>query len=459
MRRAILLLAIVLPAQAQDAEMVLRTLVGYTAMSNTRQLTPEQKAEVATLGQQAQSAARQGQFGEAMRHYLHGTAVMQGREWTPEAEFAAALQARVDDAIADPGQKLQLTLTPLYKITRPVETKLKLTLNSTTTEIQVSSQTSPIEIPVPLPPTLTGNHEITAEIAGQKKPVQIRIEALAPAANQLKARLEKVKEPNAEYALELYKKAEQGEANPQKTDFKKLFAEANDLLDQSASGANPFANRTGDMKRVYRSEVDQTLQPYRVYVPANYNKANPTPLVIALHGMGGSQDSFFDGYDNGVIKKEAEKHGFLMACPKGRGTASMYRGTAEKDVMDVLAQMQKEYNVDPKSIFLMGHSMGAYGTWSIAMAHPKVFAALGPISGGGDPAGVEKIKGIPQYIVHGDSDRTVNVSQSGVMVEAGKKLGTKIEYIEVPKGGHVDIAIPNFAPMFAFFNKLVPGTS
>ena len=93
------------------------------------------------------------------------------------------------------------------------------------------------------------------------------------------------------------------------------------------------------------------------------------------------------------------------------------------------------------------------------MAHPKVFAALGPISGGGDPAGVEKIKGIPQYIVHGDSDRTVNVSQSRVMVEAGKKLGTKIEYIEVPKGGHVDIAIPNFAPMFAFFNKLVPGTN
>ena len=94
MRRAILLLATVLHLNAQDAEMVLRTLVGYTAMSNTRPLTPEQKAEVATLGQQAQSAARQGQFGEAMRHYLHGTAVMQGREWTPEAEFAAALQAR-----------------------------------------------------------------------------------------------------------------------------------------------------------------------------------------------------------------------------------------------------------------------------------------------------------------------------------------------------------------------------
>jgi predicted peptidase len=172
--------------------------------------------------------------------------------------------------------------------------------------------------------------------------------------------------------------------------------------------------------------------------------------------MGGSENSFFDGYDNGVIKKEAEKHGFLMACPKGRGTASMYRGTAEKDVMDVLAQMQKDYNGDPKSIFLMGHSMGAYGTWSIAMAHPKVFAALGPISGGGDPAGMEKISGIPQYVVHGDSDRTVNVSQSRVMVEAGKKLGAKIEYIEVPKGGHVDIAIPNFAPMFGFFKKLVP---
>ena len=66
---------------------------------------------------------------------------------------------------------------------------------------------------------------------------------------------------------------------------------------------------------------------------------------------------------------------------------------------------------------------------------------------------VEKIKAIPQYVVHGDNDKTVPVEQSRVMVEAGKKLGTPIVYVEVPKGSHVDIAVPNFAPMLDFFVK------
>ena len=131
----------------------------------------------------------------------------------------------------------------------------------------------------------------------------------------------------------------------------------------------------------------------------------------------------------------------------------MYRGPAEKDVMDVLAEVERTYKIDPKRIYLMGHSMGAYGTWSIAMAFPDRFAALGPISGGGSAAGMEKIKHIPQYVVHGDNDKTVNVSQSRTMVEAGKKAGAKIEYIEVPGGSHVDIAVPNFAPMLEFFAK------
>jgi predicted peptidase len=99
----------------------------------------------------------------------------------------------------------------------------------------------------------------------------------------------------------------------------------------------------------------------------------------------------------------------------------------------------------------MGHSMGAYGAWSIAMNHPERFAALGPIAGGGNPAGLEKIKAIPHYIVHGDNDKTVPVAQSRMMVEAAKKLGTPHVYVEVPNGSHTDIAVPHFAPMLDYF--------
>ncbi len=193
----------------------------------------------------------------------------------------------------------------------------------------------------------------------------------------------------------------------------------------------------GDIRKAYRSPVDGTLQPYRILISESYKAGKPAPLVVALHGMGGDENSMFDFY-GGQLKREAERLGFVVVCPKGRDTASMYRGSAEQDVMDVIAETRRDYAIDPDRIYLMGHSMGGYGTWSVAMAHPDVFAALGPISGGGEASGMVKIARIPEYVVHGDDDRTVSVTQSRTMVEAGKKAGADIAYVEVPGGSHAE---------------------
>ena len=168
--------------------------------------------------------------------------------------------------------------------------------------------------------------------------------------------------------------------------------------------------------------------------------------------MGGDETSMFDGYRE-TLKTEAQRVGFIVACPKGRDSASMYRGSAEQDVLDVMAEVRRDYKIDNKRIYMMGHSMGGYGTWSIAMAHPELFAALGPIAGGGDAPGMAKLREIPQYVVHGDNDKTVNVSQSRTMVEAGKKAGATIVYVEIPGGSHTDVAAPQFGPMLDFFVK------
>jgi predicted peptidase len=85
----------------------------------------------------------------------------------------------------------------------------------------------------------------------------------------------------------------------------------------------------------------------------------------------------------------------------------------------------------------MGHSMGGYGSWSIAVNNPDVFAAIGPIAGGGTPFSRPKLKAIthiPWVVVHGDNDPTVPVEESRKMVKAGKELGVEIKYIEVPGG-------------------------
>ena len=129
MRRLLFLFAATLAAQ--DAELVLRTSVSYNTMRASLPLTEAKKEEAATLGQQAQQASREGKYGDAMRHMHRGIAVMQGFSWTPAVEFAASLQASVDDAIADRGQALQLTLKPLYATAEPVTAKVRLSFRST----------------------------------------------------------------------------------------------------------------------------------------------------------------------------------------------------------------------------------------------------------------------------------------------------------------------------------------
>src|SRR5262249_48847387 len=160
-------------------------------------------------------------------------------------------------------------------------------------------------------------------------------------------------------------------------------------------------------------------------------------------------------YNNGEIKRIAEARGYIVVCPKGRAPASMYMGTAERDVLDVIKEVRREYAIDDNRIYLMGHSMGGYGSWSVAVNSPDLFAAIAPISGGGNPFVVSKLKGIVNVswiVIHGDKDPTVPVEESRKMVKAGKELGIEIKYIEVPGGDHTNIAVPAFKDIFDWFD-------
>ena len=461
MTRALILLLLTFGVLlAQDAELVLRTTVGYSTMLASRQMTDEVKAEAQKLGQAARVAAANGRYGEAMQSYAQGTALMLGQEWTPAVEFTAGLRAKADHAVVAPGTLIRITLETMFKATRPLAEKVAVTLTLRRPNemagppIAAATLVGPDRLPLTIegmiPKDAAGDYLVDARLSLSEKSlpgrtIPVHIEDLAAEVAALRKR--NPVDPTPAYALELFDRADRGEISPFRIDFKKEFARAHTLLDTK----NPFAGVKGDLRKAYRSPVDQTLQPYRLFVPSTYDGEKPAGLVVALHGMGGDENSIFDQYAAGRMKAEAEKRGLFVVCPKGRGPASMYRGAAEQDVLDVLAEVRREYQIDPKRIYLMGHSMGAYGAWSIAMNHPGLFAALGPIAGGGNPAGLEKIKTIPHYIVHGASDKTVPVAQSRMMVEAAKKLGTPHVYVEVPNGSHTDIAVPNFAPMLDYF--------
>jgi len=120
--------------------------------------------------------------------------------------------------------------------------------------------------------------------------------------------------------------------------------------------------------------------------------------------------------------------------------------------MQVLQRMRQLYKIDESRIYLMGHSMGGIGTWKIAPKYPDVWAAIAPISGSGAPDTLEKIRSVPEIIVHGDADPTVNVSGSRTMVAKLKELGVEHKYIEVPGGLHSDVVAPNVAAIVDFFD-------
>ena len=120
--------------------------------------------------------------------------------------------------------------------------------------------------------------------------------------------------------------------------------------------------------------------------------------------------------------------------------------------MQVLQRMRQLYKIDESRIYLMGHSMGGIGTWKVAPKYPDIWAAIAPISGNGNPAVLEKLRGVPEIIVHGDADPTVPVSGSRTMVAKLKELGIEHKYIEVPGGLHSDVVGPNLAAIVEFFD-------
>ena len=79
------------------------------------------------------------------------------------------------------------------------------------------------------------------------------------------------------------------------------------------------------------------------------------------------------------------RDGFYGSIMMGAGDAASRRRSeySEKDVLEVLRLMKAAYNVDESRIYLIGHSMGAIGTWALGAKYPQTWAALVAFSGHG----------------------------------------------------------------------------
>lgn len=219
--------------------------------------------------------------------------------------------------------------------------------------------------------------------------------------------------------------------------------------------------------REYQFEEAKRKMPFTLFVPSKYDKAKKTPLVVALHGLG-SNPAQIIRYPK--MTESAETNGFIVVCPMGyneRGGygapawSKMFHGKtdagalSEKDVLNVLAIVRKEFNIDENRIYLMGHSMGGGGTMHLGIKYPELWAALAPIAPAlfGKPDDLEKAKHLPVIMIQGDKDMLVPVSGVRPWAVKMKELGMTHEYMEVKGGGHLDVAFENIPRIFDFFAK------
>src|SRR5262249_21342603 len=68
------------------------------------------------------------------------------------------------------------------------------------------------------------------------------------------------------------------------------IASAAEIANAAKSGKDPFSGRTGDFKRHYLLTAAGEIMPYHLYVPSSYNGSKAFPLIVALHGLGGTED-------------------------------------------------------------------------------------------------------------------------------------------------------------------------
>lgn len=183
-------------------------------------------------------------------------------------------------------------------------------------------------------------------------------------------------------------------------------------------------------KHQWKSDVYQNFQ-YVINLPKDYDPKKTYPLVFFLHGAGERGDDLDVAMAHGFMKhvrESGKEYPFLFAAPQC--PFNKYWGCYTESLLAFLDFICEEYPVDRSRIYLTGLSMGGTGTWMLAMAAPERFAALAPVCGSGIYWYGEAIKDIPIYMVHGDCDTIVPLSESIAMLNSVNK-----------RGGHAELKI------------------
>ena len=255
---------------------------------------------------------------------------------------------------------------------------------------------------------------------------------------------------------------------------------------------NPQYQTKGDQKRTYAFPGTGEMIPYHLYVPSKWTPQTKLPLVVILHGANQGPDTVFER-NEGILGKTAEARGYVVVAPIGYRPNGGYnnafrivpaarpasppadgspaqakakakapaapltaedRQHSEDDILYVADLVAKEYNTDPKRVYLMGNSMGGGGTWYLGQKYPERWTALAPSAGPVSPDDYPyaRLKPLPVLVLHGVKDEVTSFDASKTMYEKAKAVGVDAQFLAIPEGDHFvawSLVVPQ---IFDFFD-------
>ena len=220
----------------------------------------------------------------------------------------------------------------------------------------------------------------------------------------------------------------------------------------SFDAAGQCACGNGFVKQTF--ETNGYKLNYNVYTPLYASKENKRPLIIFLHGSGERGSDNQSQLKNAILNaaKSGEWANAVILAPQCPSSSSgstnsnvtypnrwvesnwadgnyMQANVPESKPLHAVAELVKEYAgydyVDTDRIYVVGLSMGGFGTWDLVSRYPDLFAAAVPICGGGPSDRVDILKDIPIYTFHGSSDPVVPYSGTKDMYDSIIAVGGK----------------------------------
>src|SRR5256885_6587157 len=148
---------------------------------------------------------------------------------------------------------------------------------------------------------------------------------------------------------------------------------------QQLQNGQPQWNQGRKQIHAYYSEIDGSIQPYGITLPANYDPSKPTRLYVWLHGRQNNttESEFIYNFltprppGNAPVADQGQ---IQLDC-FGRINSAGWHWAGEADVFEAIAAVKKRFNIDDKRVMLRGFSMGGEGAWHIALHYPDRFAA------------------------------------------------------------------------------------